>query len=76
MKTTIKVDAETRDLVRSASQDRRETFDETIRRGLAALRREERRALMRAESAAAASDPADLAESARVMADMEAWSAR
>lgn len=76
MKTTIKVEGETRDLVRATSAERRITFDETIRLGLAALAREARRARMRQESAAAAQDPHDLVESRHIMAEMEAWSAR
>jgi hypothetical protein len=76
MKTTIKVDTETRDLVRAASAERRTTFDETIKLGLAALTREARREQMRRESAAAAQDPDDLAEAHRVLAEMEAWGAR
>lgn len=76
MKTTIKVQGETRDLVRAMSAARQITFDETIRLGLAALAREERRARMREESAAASQDPDDLMESRQVMAQMEAWGAR
>ncbi len=76
VKTTIKVDPETRDLVRTASAERHTTFDQTIRLGLAALNREARRAQMRAQSAAAAQHPDDLAEAKRVLAEMEAWGAR
>ncbi len=76
MKTTIKVEGETRDLVRATSAERQITFDETIRLGLAALAREARRARMREESAVAAQDPDDLVESRQVMAQMEAWDAR
>jgi hypothetical protein len=76
MKTTIKVEAETRDLVRAASVQRRASFDETIRLALRALAREARREQMRRESAAAMQDPDDLAESQRVLAEMESWSAR
>ncbi len=76
MKTTIKVDPETRDLVRAVSAERRTTFDQTIRLGLAALSREARREQMRRESAAAAQDPVDVAEAQRVLAEMESWGAR
>lgn len=76
MKTTIKVDDSTRDLVRAASAERRIGFDETIRLAMAALDREARRARMRRESAAAAQDPDDQREARAVLAEMEAWSAR
>jgi hypothetical protein len=76
MKTTIKVEVETRDLVRAASVQRRASFDETIRLALRALGREARREQMRRESATAMQDPDDLAESQRVLAEMESWGAR
>lgn len=76
MRTTMKVDAETRDLVRQVAAERDIDFDATIRLGMAALHREARREQMRRESAAAADDPVDLAEAQRVLRDMEAWGAR
>ncbi len=76
MRTTMKVDAETRDLVRQVAAARALDFDATIRLGMAALHREARREQMRRESAAAAADPVDLAEAQRVLRDMEAWGAR
>lgn len=76
MKTTIKVESETRDLVRAISAERSLDFDETIRLGMTALRREQRREQARREAQALASDPVDLAESQAVLADMEAWGAR
>ncbi len=76
MKTTMKVDSETRDLVKQASQERALDYDQTIRLGMAALQREARRQRMREESTAAAQDPADVAEAAAVLQDMEAWGAR
>jgi uncharacterized protein YdbL (DUF1318 family) len=72
----MKVDAETRDLVREISRERALDYDETIRLGMAALRREARREQMRRESASAAADPEDRAEVQRVLRDMEAWGAR
>jgi uncharacterized protein YdbL (DUF1318 family) len=72
----MKVDAETRDLVREISRERALDYDETIRLGMAALRREARREQMRRESASAAADPEDRAETQRVLRDMEAWGAR
>jgi uncharacterized protein YdbL (DUF1318 family) len=72
----MKVDAETRDLVREISRERALDYDETIRLGMAALRREARREQMRRESASAAADPEDRAEAQRVLRDMEAWGAR
>jgi hypothetical protein len=76
MRTTMKVDAETRDLVKQVAAERDIDFDATIRLGMAALHREARREQMRRESAAAAGDPVDLAEAQRVLRDMEAWGAR
>lgn len=72
----MKVDAETRDLVREISRERALDYDETIRLGMAALRREARREQMRRESTSAAADPEDRAEAQRVLRDMEAWGAR
>ncbi len=72
----MKVDAETRDLVREISRERALDYDETIRLGMAALRREARREQLRRESASAAVDPEDRAEVQRVLRDMEAWGAR
>lgn len=76
MKTTIKVDTETRDLVRAVGAARSVDFDEAIRLGMKALQREARREQMRAASLALANDPEDLAEAQLVMREMEAWSAR
>jgi hypothetical protein len=72
----MKVDAETRDLVKAISRERALDYDETIRLGMESLRREARREQMRRESIVAAADPADLAEARRVLRDMEAWGAR
>lgn len=72
----MKVETETRDLVKAISRERALDYDETIRLGMAALRREARREQMRRESQAAAADPADLAEAQSVLRDMEAWGAR
>lgn len=76
MKTTMKVESETRDLVKEISRERALDYDETIRLGMAALRRDARREQMRRESAAAAVDPSDRAEARRLLRDMEAWGAR
>lgn len=76
MKTTIKVESETRDLVRTVSAERSVDFDEVIRLGMQALLRDARRARMRAEAAALAADPEDVAEMQQVQAEMEAWGAR
>ncbi|MCW2614549.1 MAG: hypothetical protein JWN08_1543 [Frankiales bacterium] len=76
MKTTMKVESETRDLVKRLSQERSLDYDETIRLGMLALERESRRERMRRESSVAAEDPEDRAEAARVMQDMEQWGAR
>ena len=75
MKTTMKVASETRDLVRELSRERSLDYDATIRLGMAALRREARREQLRRESLQAVADPADRAEAARVLADMEAFGA-
>ena len=72
----MKVDAETRDLVREISRERALDYDETIRLGMAALCREARREPMRRESASAAADPDDRTEAQRVLRDMETWGAR
>ena len=71
----MKVESETRDLVRELSRERSLDYDATIRLGMAALRREARREQLRRESRQAVADPADRAEAARVLADMEAWGA-
>lgn len=71
----MKVEAETRDLVKQISQERSLDYDETIRLGMAALLREARRERMRRESIAAANHPDDLAEAGQVLRDMEAWGA-
>ena len=76
MKTTMKVESETRDLVKQVSRDRALDYDATIRLGMEVLQRETRRAQMLERSLELAADPDDLAEAARVMADMEAWDAR
>lgn len=76
MKTTLKVDSETRDLMKQLSHERALDYDQTIRLAMAALQREARREQMRRESLAGVSDPADLAEAAQVLRDMEDWSAR
>lgn len=76
MKTTIKVELETRDLVKQLSNERGLDDDATIRLGMAALRREARREQLRRESLAAAADSDDRDEAARVLADMEYWDAR
>ena len=76
MKTTMKVDTETRDLVKQLSRERDLDYDQTIRLAMAALQREARREQMRRESLVAAGDPAHLAEAAQVLRDMEGWSAR
>jgi hypothetical protein len=72
----MKVETETRDLVKEISRERALDYDETIRLGMAALRREARREQMRRESLAAAADPDDVAEAQAVLRDMEAWGAR
>ncbi len=75
MKTTMKVEAGTRDLVKEISRERDLDYDATIRLGMAALRRDARREQMRRESALAAGDPGDLAETGHVLREMEAWGA-
>lgn len=72
----MKVESETRDLVKQVSRERALDYDETIRLGMAALRREGQRNQMRRESATAVADVDDLAEAQRVLRDMEAWDAR
>jgi hypothetical protein len=76
MKTTMKVEASTRDLVKEISRERALDYDQTIRLGMAALRREARREQMRRESLAAAANPGDRAEAHQVLREMEAWGAR
>jgi hypothetical protein len=72
----MKVEASTRDLVKEISRERALDYDETIRLGMAALRRDARREQMRRESLAAAADPADRAEAHQVLREMEEWGAR
>lgn len=72
MKTTLRLEVATRDLVRQVGSERGLDDDATIRLGMSALRREQ----MQRQSMAAATDPADRAEAEQVMADMEAWAAR
>ncbi len=75
MKTTMKVDVETRDMVKAISRERALDDDATIRLGMAALRRDARREQLRRESAAASLNPSDLAKTHRVLRNMEAWGA-
>lgn len=60
--TTLKVQTSTRDLIRELGTARRQTADQVIRDGLAAMRRDELRLVAATRAQATAGDPADLAE--------------
>jgi len=69
VKTTLRLEVATRDLVKQVGSERGLDDDATIRLGMSALRREQ----MRRESLAAAADHADRDEAKRVTADMQSW---
>lgn len=70
--TTVKVQASTRDLLRSIGAARHQSADQVILSALAALRRDERRHVAAAEARAIAEDPVDLAEIRAIQDDLEA----
>lgn len=70
--TTVKVQVSTRDLLRSIGVERRLSADQVILAALAAMRRDERRAIAAAEARAIADDPADLAEIRAIQDDVAA----
>lgn len=70
--TTVKVQVSTRDLLRSIGVERRLSADQVILAALAAMRRDERRAIAAAEARAIADDPSDLAEIRAIQDDVAA----
>ncbi|TWP36966.1 hypothetical protein [Leekyejoonella antrihumi] len=70
--TTVKVRTSTRDLLRSIGSARHQTADQVILTALAAMRRDERRAIAAAEARTLADDPADLAEIRAIQDDIAA----
>ena len=74
--TTVKVHTATRDLLLRLGAARRQSADQVIVAALAALQRDERRAVAAAEARALKDDPADLAEVRAIQEDMAALHAR
>lgn len=70
--TTVKVQTSTRDLLLSIGSARRQSADQVILSALAAMRRDERRAIAAAEARAIADDPVDLAEIRAIQDDIAA----
>lgn len=70
--TTVKVQTSTRDLLRSIGVARHQSADQVILSALAAMRRDERRAIAAAEAREIADDPADLAEIRAIQDDIAA----
>ena len=70
--TTVKVQVSTRDLLRSIGVERRLSADQVILAALAAMRRDERRAIAAAEARVIADDPSDLAEIRAIQDDVAA----
>lgn len=70
--TTVKVQTSTRDLIRSIGSARHQSADQVILAALAAMRRDERRAIAAAEARTIADDPADLAEIRAIQDDIAA----
>ncbi len=73
--TTVKVQTSTRDLLLELGAERRESADQVIRAALAAMRRDERRAVAAAEARALRDDPDDRAEIAAIREDAAALQA-
>lgn len=70
--TTVKVHTSTRDLLLELGTARRESADQVIRAALAAMKRDERRAIAAAEARAIKDDPKDRAEIAAIHEDLAA----
>ena len=70
--TTVKVHTTTRDLLLELGAARRESADQVIRAALAAMKRDELRALAAAEARAIKDDPEDRAEIEAIHADLAA----
>ncbi len=70
--TTVKVHTTTRDLLLELGAARRESADQVIRAALAAMKRDERRAVASAEARAIKDDPEDRAEIEAIHADLAA----
>lgn len=70
--TTVKVHTSTRDLLLELGAARRESADQVIRAALAAMKRDERRAVAAAEARAIKDDPEDRAEIEAIHADLAA----
>lgn len=74
--TTVKVHTSTRDLLMELGAARRESADQVIRAALAAMKRDERRAVASAEARAIRDDPEDRAEIEAIQADLAALQAK
>lgn len=74
--TTVKVQTSTRDLLLELGAVRRQSADQVIRAALAAMKRDERRAVAAAEARAIKDDPADLAEIEAIHEDLAALQAQ
>ncbi len=70
--TTVKVHTSTRDLLLELGATRRQSADQIIRAALAAMKRDERRAIAAAEAREIKDDPADRAEIAAIHEDLSA----
>ncbi|WP_091933602.1 hypothetical protein [Blastococcus sp. DSM 46786] len=70
--TTVKVHTSTRDLLLELGAARRESADQVIRAALAAMKRDERRALAAAEARAIKDDPEDRREIEAIQEDIAA----
>ncbi len=74
--TTVKVRTATRDLLMELGAARRESADQVIRAALAAMQRDERRAVATAEARAIKDDPVDRAEIEAIHEELAALQAR
>lgn len=70
--TTVKVHTSTRDLLLELGAARRESADQIIRAALAAMKRDERRAIAAAEAREIKDDPEDRAEIEAIQEDLAA----
>ncbi len=73
--TTVKVHTSTRDLLLELGAARRESADQVIRAAIAAMQRDERRAVAAAEGRAIKDDPQDRAEIEAIHQDLAALQA-
>ncbi len=70
--TTVKVHTSTRDLLLELGAARRESADQIIRAALAAMKRDERRAIAAAEAREIKDDPEDRAAIEAIQEDLAA----